>query len=356
MTTKWYVKRNSAVSGPFEATKIREAIASGKIRRSDMLAETQTGPFLSLEEFESLTTQGLAQQGNLDFNTSQPQLRNTTRSGPQEFDFFNDASPPTAFPPAGSPHSSPVRNDGGQWYYSFGGQQYGPVPLDAISQFAAAGRLSPNDLVWQQGMPEWVPLSQLAGVLPRSAPAPHQFPPQTHPQTYSPNPYAAPARAAYAASSMQGGHSPQYAGFGARFLAALIDGLISQAIWLVAVLLLSIVLGVIIGVIGPPSPDKEAGIALFFQLILQFTGAAIGWLYYAGMESSSAQATLGKKALGLKVTDLDGNRITLMRATGRHFGKIVSGFIFLIGFIMAAFTEKKQALHDIMAGCLVVKK
>jgi uncharacterized RDD family membrane protein YckC len=82
----------------------------------------------------------------------------------------------------------------------------------------------------------------------------------------------------------------------------------------------------------------------------------VGWLYYALMESSVNQATLGKMALGIKVTDLDGNRISFGRATGRYFGKIVSGMILYIGFIMAGFTEKKQALHDIMASCLVVNK
>ncbi|HRU62302.1 MAG TPA: RDD family protein, partial [Bacteroidia bacterium] len=59
-------------------------------------------------------------------------------------------------------------------------------------------------------------------------------------------------------------------------------------------------------------------------------------------------------ALGLRVTDLNGERITFLRATGRYFGKIISGMILYIGFIMAAFTEKRQALHDLMAECLVV--
>lgn len=81
-----------------------------------------------------------------------------------------------------------------------------------------------------------------------------------------------------------------------------------------------------------------------------------GWLYYALMESSTNQGTLGKMALGIKVTDLKGNRISFGKATGRYFGKIVSGMILYIGFIMAGFTEKKQALHDMMAGCLVVNK
>jgi len=83
---------------------------------------------------------------------------------------------------------------------------------------------------------------------------------------------------------------------------------------------------------------------------------AATWLYYALMESSKHQATIGKLALGLKVTDMNGQRISFARATGRYFGKIISGMILLIGYIMAGFTEKKQALHDIMANCLVVKR
>jgi uncharacterized RDD family membrane protein YckC len=79
------------------------------------------------------------------------------------------------------------------------------------------------------------------------------------------------------------------------------------------------------------------------------------WLYFALLESSSKQATVGKMALGIRVTDLDGRRITFGRATGRHFGKILSGLILGIGFLMAAFTERKQALHDMLAGTLVVR-
>ena len=60
--------------------------------------------------------------------------------------------------------------------------------------------------------------------------------------------------------------------------------------------------------------------------------------------------------LGIKVTDLNGRRIGFGKATGRHFGRLLSMAIFLIGCIMIAFTEKKQGLHDEMAGCLVVNK
>ena len=80
------------------------------------------------------------------------------------------------------------------------------------------------------------------------------------------------------------------------------------------------------------------------------------WLYYALMECSTWQGTLGKKALGLYVTDMEGNRISFGRATGRHFGKILSGLTLLVGYIMAGFTARKQALHDLLASCLMLRK
>ena len=61
-------------------------------------------------------------------------------------------------------------------------------------------------------------------------------------------------------------------------------------------------------------------------------------------------------ALGIVVTDMQGRRISFLRATGRYFGKIVSGMLIMIGYLMQPFTEKRQTLHDIMAGCLVLRK
>ena len=92
---------------------------------------------------------------------------------------------------------------------------------------------------------------------------------------------------------------------------------------------------------------QATALALLIQLA--------NWLYFAAFESSPWQATPGKKVFGLRVTDLEGKRITFARASGRYFGKIVSGLILGIGFAMAGFTEKKQALHDMLVGCLVVK-
>lgn len=92
------------------------------------------------------------------------------------------------------------------------------------------------------------------------------------------------------------------------------------------------------------------------ELVGNLIGLLMTWLYYAIMESSGYQGTPGKLALGIMVTDLNGQPISFWRATGRHFGKIISGLILSIGFLMAAWTDRKQTLHDIMAGCVVIER
>jgi uncharacterized RDD family membrane protein YckC len=80
------------------------------------------------------------------------------------------------------------------------------------------------------------------------------------------------------------------------------------------------------------------------------------WLYEAFMLSSEWQATVGKRAMSIAVTGIDGGRISFGRATGRHFAKWISICTLGIGFIMAAFTAKKQALHDLIAETLVINR
>ena len=108
--------------------------------------------------------------------------------------------------------------------------------------------------------------------------------------------------------------------------------------------------------LGESNPAKFMEQVLHIQVINGIITLLIAWLYYALLESSSSRASLGKMALGIVVVDLEGNRLSFARASGRIWGKWVSTLIILIGYIMAAFTERKQALHDIMAGCLVVRK
>jgi uncharacterized RDD family membrane protein YckC len=152
------------------------------------------------------------------------------------------------------------------------------------------------------------------------------------------------------------GRSPaavKYAGFWLRFVAFVIDCIFVSIVILGAVTVVASILGVHVGLGAGRYGGKAFGVAFGLRHCL---GTLVAWLYWALMESSPKQATLGKMALGLKVTDLQGRRLSFARATGRYFGKIVSSLILFVGFMMAGWTEKKQALHDIMAGTLVVRK
>ena len=143
--------------------------------------------------------------------------------------------------------------------------------------------------------------------------------------------------------------SSLYGGFWIRVLAAIIDTVILR----VVVIPVHLFFGGL-GLAGMMSGiHHPAGLAILGGGVTLIALVFASWLYEAFMESSSYQATLGKMICGLKVTDLYGNRISFERATGRHFAKWVSAAILWIGFIMVGFTERKQGLHDLIAGTLV---
>ncbi len=217
------------------------------------------------------------------------------------------------------------------WHYTTNGQPGpAPVPFAALQQMAASGQLQPGDMVWSDGMPNWAAASTVQGLFAASAQPAYMQPFPGGVIGYQSAPIGV----------------QQYAGFGARFAAAFLDGLIVAGI--------NFGVGFAIGFgYVVVSGNRDTGAA---QVVATLIGYVLAWLYEAIQESSAAQATIGKRALGIVVTDMSGQRISFGRATGRHFGKYISAIILLIGYIMAAFTEKKQALHDIMAGTLVVKK
>ena len=152
-----------------------------------------------------------------------------------------------------------------------------------------------------------------------------------------------------------------YAGFWLRVVACLIDSVLLGAVFLaicIPVAMLSGLGAAIQGMARHNSEPDPAAIAAFVSSIVLLVGVTTlgSWLYYAYFESSDWQGTIGKKVMSLVVTDLNGNRISFARASGRFFAKIISGLIPLgIGYILAGVTEKKQALHDMIASCLVLR-
>ena len=150
-------------------------------------------------------------------------------------------------------------------------------------------------------------------------------------------------------------HAPLlHAGFWRRFAAYVIDMLILGAAAFVLYMLFVFVVIVPAAASGGRHVNDAAVGASMLLFWLAFIVAQ--WLYFALCESSAWQATPGKMALNLCVTDTYGRRIGFGQATGRYFGKILSSFIFDIGFMMAGWTARKQALHDLMASCCVVRR
>lgn len=214
-----------------------------------------------------------------------------------------------------------------QWFYTDGaGVQRGPVAAAFLQAAFAQGQLRPDDMVWRDGMANWERHADVAELTAGSPPA--QPPPLLR----------APASMAHAGALIA------YAGFWRRYLALLLDSIILG----LPLLLLAVLL-----VLAVDSSSDATSPLVGMVYLAYWVGAP---LYYALQESSAAQATLGKRALGIKVTDLHGGRLTFGHALGRWFAALVSYLTLYIGFLMAAFTPRRQALHDMVAGTLVVDR
>jgi uncharacterized RDD family membrane protein YckC len=178
-------------------------------------------------------------------------------------------------------------------------------------------------------------------------------------------PMLQPAGPAYVTPDWQPAPVVAYAGFWLRFVASLLDGLIIGLPTVIFGLIILLTTGAstflknFIGQSGNSDPDSAIVFTFVATistiLVLLFVGS---WLYFALFESSSWQATPGKRVLNLVVTDFFGNRISFGRATGRFFAKeFLSGRLTVyVGYILAGVTERKQALHDMIASTLVLRR
>jgi uncharacterized RDD family membrane protein YckC/Tfp pilus assembly major pilin PilA len=221
------------------------------------------------------------------------------------------------------------------WYYGDAAGQHGPVTAQGLRDGLADGSVPAQGLFWREGLADWVPLALIAaeiGIEAETSSAPPSAPPATPPPTSE-------------------GASPEAvvpAGFLRRWAAHIVD----RAILLVPFCVIAFFAAVYVG--DRMLQGDFAGFWIVFALVpLYFVASA---LYHAGQESSSRQATLGKRALGIKVTDDAGRRLRFSHALGRWFATALSYLTFDVGFLMAAFTERRQALHDLVAKTHVVDR
>jgi uncharacterized RDD family membrane protein YckC len=152
----------------------------------------------------------------------------------------------------------------------------------------------------------------------------------------------------------------RYAGFWLRLVASMFDGVCIFVLLVAALFWYGVVLGVTgsAGQVTPPSssPASETGAvsSSVGSLLIYLFFLVVPWLYYTIAESSQYQATPGKRLVGLRVVSDAETRISFGRANGRYWAKALSRLTLGIGYLVCAFTERKQALHDLMSGCCVV--
>jgi hypothetical protein len=204
------------------------------------------------------------------------------------------------------------------WYYALDNQRQGPVDKKEIQRLINEGELGVDDLVWTSGMDDWTPISEVDSLQPSPPPLPQEKSSPTSKESSSTSTSERTSSQLYSQTTEEPtpGHGTEekstgstentdsYAGFGRRLVAYVIDMLI--------LVIFGFAVGAFVLGIGgnPEALAKTPAIIEFFVI----------WMYFALNESSRRQATWGKQLMGLKVTDLHGDKIGFWKATGRHFG------------------------------------
>jgi len=251
------------------------------------------------------------------------------------------------------------------WYYHLPGQgRVGPMGADDVREAYRDGRVQRDTLAWHVGARDWQPLDRFSDSLGLDEVAARLTPPPVYATPAAvageaverASPYA-PPRAALSEITDYDAASGEvvYAGFWKRLAALIIDSLVVTVAYYVVVVVAMIVFGIGLAGVFKENPSSPAGMAVLLG-VLYLTYPLISALYYVGLESSASQATLGKMAVGIKVTDDDGRRMSRGRALGRWASHLLCYLTIYIGYVMAGFTDRKRGLHDMVASTLVVDR
>ena len=254
------------------------------------------------------------------------------------------------------------------WYYVVDGASRGPVQEGEIAELFQNGGLSPETLVWKEGMDAWIPLqeSPLAAAVqqvtasPVAASAQHvcaecgkTFPDSEMIQ-YEQSWVCAGCKPVFIQRMMEGAERKgtlSYASIAKRFVAVFIDGIIIFGV----IILVSVLPMAALGSLGTGPDHETMGAQTWFAVLFTIISYGVGpafEIFFIGKYG----ATPGKMLIGIKVVTPEGGRISYGRATGRYFGKIVSALILYIGYLMAFWDPERRALHDRMCGSRVINR
>ncbi len=263
-----------------------------------------------------------------------------------------------------------------EWYYSDAQRtQHGPVDAGDLAAMHTKGLLSPETLVWREGMSDWKPWSEMIReVIVGDAPddpraealvkAAEAAPDDGAYRPYAiaePSPYAPPQARVDENSIVVAGGRVVYAGLWKRFAASCIDSLVTTVASYALLIPIGLVLGVGAGLTGNSSDPFASGASIAFVGGVYLILITVPAIYFGWMHASSHQASLGKMAVGIKVVRTDGQPVSFWRSFLRYvayflFTLVTCGLGVLISGLMAALTLRKQALHDMMCDTLVVDK
>jgi uncharacterized RDD family membrane protein YckC len=244
-----------------------------------------------------------------------------------------------------------------QWYYGDAqGHRHGPMTAAQLAAAHAQGKLAPQTLVWREGLADWKPWQEMMHevVVPPLSPPPAAPSPAAGAVPTAQAATAAPRSVFDAEPAIDASHVV-YAGFWKRVAASLIDACILMlASWIVQMPLF-LILGAGLGsmVDGSGFSDEYAMVLVGIGYLISF---AVPLFYFAWMHASSLQASIGKLAIGIKVVDGRGARIGFWRAFARYFAYLLSGLLLGVGHLLAAFTDRKRALQDMLCDTLVVDR
>ncbi len=259
------------------------------------------------------------------------------------------------------------------WYYAVGQEQRGPVEVEEMQRLRAEGSISEDTLIWKEGMGDWkafreVDLDGGASAVSTAGPAGEQgdvatcaFSGKVMPRAemiqYGDSYVAPEHKEAFVQRLKEGGPASsdalKYAGFWIRFAAKFIDGIILSVVtgapyWIVYFKYFQLM--------TQENPDPAQMQMYSIWMMLTYLLMMVLQIAYTTFMVGKFGATLGKMAVGIKVVNPDGSKVSYLKAFGRWWSELVTGFTFGIGYIIVAFDDQKRALHDHICSTRVVSK